>query len=225
VVRDIAADYQDNALRLLDHMSARHEQEKTNTLIALRKASRASFSVFSSAGQDMAVLINRLRAMDVTRTADTLRRPALAQKLDVVAKLCQTKLSSYVQNEPFGNDAASESDDSLDDLAEAYQLKLVQAVRRSDDKVFEDSGTMKMQVDEFMKRCLHGGTKRVPRTEARKPDRAARNADEALEVFLDGIINTLQENGGAGGCGHAAPGNIVSLVSEDSDMAEMDLVV
>src|SRR5689334_20623422 len=74
VVREIAVDYQENALRLLDNLSARHNHEKKKTMAALRKATREALSLFAGAGQDMAILISQLRDMDVTHTADMLTR-------------------------------------------------------------------------------------------------------------------------------------------------------
>ncbi|KAK4129036.1 hypothetical protein N657DRAFT_630017 [Parathielavia appendiculata] len=195
VVRDIVADYQDNAFRLLDNLSGRHDQERTETLVALRQASRAAFSVFSGAGHDMAVFINKLRDMDVTHTAHTLTRRDLARKLHTVAQLSQTKLGSYVRDEPFGGDAASKFDGGgLDVLAETYRLKLLDAVQRPDGHVSAAVDGVDMRVDDSIKRYLRGETRKVHRPEVSQLKKPARNADEALEVFLDGILGTLQEN-------------------------------
>jgi hypothetical protein len=224
IVRDIAADYRDNALRLLDNLNTRHAQEKSDTLIAIRKTSRAAFSVFSGAGQDIAVLINGLRDMDVTHTADALTRPVLAEKLDIVAKLCQTRLSNYIRNGSAEEDDASEPEDNLDGLADAYRLKLAGAVRRPDDQTHGDSREVVSQVDEFIQRCLGGETRKARHTETRKAEkRLARDADEALEVFLDGILNRLQESKGADSLGRVVARN-VDDVSEDSAMADMDVL-
>jgi hypothetical protein len=222
IVRDIAADYRDNALRLLDNLNTRHGQEKSDTLIAIGKTSRAAFSVFSCAGQDVAVLINGLRDMDVTHTADALTRPVLAEKLDIVAKLCQTRLSNYARNELLEEDDASGSEDNLDGHANAYRLKLAGAVRRPDNQTPGDSSEVDSQVEEFIQRCLGGETRKPRHTETKKPEkRSARNADEALEDFLDDILNRLQEDNGEGSLGSAVARNVVD-VSECSAMAGMD---
>ncbi|KAK4149003.1 hypothetical protein C8A00DRAFT_19259 [Chaetomidium leptoderma] len=225
VVRDIAADYQANALRLLENISSRHGQEKTDTLTALQKTSRAVIPVFSNAGQDMAILVSRLRDMDVTHTANTLTRPVLAEKLDMVARLCQTKLSNCIQNGPPGDDVGDGSDDNLDVLSESYQLKLFEAVRQPGNQTTEKGlGEVDSQVDAFINRRLRGGPKKVHRAEARKPDKSARSADEALEVLLDGIINTLQEDKNGDGLDRAAAEDAAEVVSDDSDMAETDFM-
>jgi hypothetical protein len=224
IARDIAADYRDNALRLLDNLSTRHGQEKSDTLIAIRKTSRAAFSVFSGAGQDVAVLINGLRDMDVTHTSDALTRPALAEKLDIVARLCQRRLSNYVRNGSVEEDDASEPEDNLDGLADSYRLKLAGAVRRPDDQAPGDSSEVDSQVDEFIQRCLGGETRKARHTETRKSEKkSARNADEALEDFLDGILNRLQESKDGGSLDRAVARNVVD-VSEASAMAEMDFL-
>ena len=224
IVRDIAADYRANALRLLDNLSTRHGQEKSDTLTAIRKTSRAAFSVFSGAGQDVAVLINGLRDIDVTHAADALTRPALAEKLDIVARLCQTRLSNYVRNGSVEEDDTNEPEGNLDGLADAYRLKLAGAVRRPDDQTPGDSNEVDLQVDEFIQRCLSGETRKLRHTETRKPEkRSARNADEALEVFLDGILNKLQQNDSGSRLDRAVARNDVA-VSEASAMADMDFL-
>lgn len=225
IVRDIAADYRENALRLLDNLDTRHDQERSDTLFAIRKTSRAAFSVFSGAGQDVAILINGLRDMDVARTADALTRPALAEKLGAVARLCQMKLSSYVRKGQVEDDEGSELEDNLDGLADTYRLKLIGAVRRSDDRTLGDSSEVDSQVEEFIQRCLDGESRKTRYTETRKPEkRSARNADEALEVFLDGILNKLQENKDGANFDGAVALNAINVVSEGSVMADMDLL-
>ncbi|KAH6650375.1 hypothetical protein F5144DRAFT_481482 [Chaetomium tenue] len=214
VVRDISEDYKANALNLLNNLSARHGQEKKTILTALRKASNAAFAIFSGAGQDMATLISKLRDMDVTHTADTIRRPVLAEKLDSVVTLCQARLG------PAGDDVLNESENGLDGLAETYRLKLTEAARQSDDQSPGTSGKVELRVDEFMRQCLDGKPKRIPSPAAKKPERPARNADEALEVLLDGIINTFQKSRDGGNLDRAVE-NIANVVSEDSDMADI----
>jgi hypothetical protein len=143
----------------------------------------------------MAVLINKLRDLDVTRTADALTRPVLSQKLDTVARLCQTRLNNYVRDESSGDDGASVLE-GLDVLAETYRLKLLDAVQRSDEQVAEASDGVDLRVDDFIKRCLRGENRKIQHTQVREPEKPARNADEALEVLLDGILGTLQEDRG-----------------------------
>ncbi|KAK3300742.1 uncharacterized protein B0H64DRAFT_334247 [Chaetomium fimeti] len=223
VIRDIAADYKANASNLLNNLRARHGREKKDTLTALRKASSSSFAIFSGAGQDMAILIDKLRDMDVAHTADTIRRPVLAEKLDSVVMLCQTRLTNCDREGLIGDGVASESDDSLDGLAETYRLRLIETVRQSEGQSPKVPGKVDLQVEDFMKQCLYGTTKRITTPTAKKSDKPARNADEALEVLLDGIINTLQESREGGNPDRAAAQDI-DIVSEDSDMGNVDIL-
>jgi hypothetical protein len=162
--------------------------------------------------------------MDVTHTSDALTRPALAEKLDIVARLCQRRLSNYVRNGSVEEDDASEPEDNLDGLADSYRLKLAGVVRRPDDQASGDSSEVDSQVDEFIQRCLGGETRKARHTETRKSEKkSARNADEALEDFLDGILNRLQESKDGGSLDRAVARNVVD-VSEASAMAEMDFL-
>ena len=229
VVRDIADDYRANALTLLNNLITRHGQEKTETSTAVRKASRAAFAIFSGAGQDMAILINKLRDMDVTHTADVIKRPVLTEKLDSVIRLCQSRLSSCIQERPIEDDVENgpEPGDSFDILAEAYRLKLVEASRQSAGQSPGASGKVELRVDEFMRQCLGGKPKRTLSLAAKEPHKPARNADEALEVLLDGIIDKFQESRDGGNLEQAGSENIGNVVSEDSDMvdiADMDFI-
>lgn len=221
VVREIAADYQENALRLLDNLSARHGQEKAVIMAALRKASREAFSLFASAGEEIVILVDKLRDMHTAHTADKLTRPALAQKLDAVAGLFQTRLNNYKQEGLLGDGHETDSDRALDDLSETYRAKLLGAVRRLDDAA-EAAETMDSEVDEFVKRCLQGDTKKAWRAKVKKQEEPTRDADDALEVFLDGMMNTLQEN--HHGRDISEVGNVANAVSDDSDMAGIDVL-
>ncbi len=190
-------------------------------MATLRKASRETFSLFSGAGQDMAVLISKLRDMDAAHTAEKLTRPVLAQKLDAVARLCQTRLDSYTRNEPLEDGTESDPDDTLDGLSNAYRAKLLEAIRRPSEAA-ETSGAMNSEVDEFVQQCLQGEAKTVRRIKVKKPEESTRNADDALEVFLDGIMSTLQEKND--GSVIARPGDSVDVASEDSDMVAMNVL-
>lgn len=221
IVRDIAAEYQENALRLLDNLRARHDEEKTSTLAALRTTSRAAASVFSGAGQEMADLINNLQEMDAAHAADALTRPILALKLESVAQLCQARLESYADGKR-GSDLATEPEDSLDGLAQTYQAKLFDALGKLDNAV-DHPNEVDSQVDEFITRCLSGETIEVQRVEVKKPVKPAKNADDALlEVLLDGIMNTFQET--AGTSAQSNLGNAAVDADEDLEMADMDLL-
>jgi hypothetical protein len=220
IVRDIAAEYKDNALRLLDNLRVRHDEEKTSTLAALRTTSRAAASVFSGAGQEMADLINNLQEMDAVHAADALTRPILALKLESVAQLCQARLESYADGKR-GSDLATEPEDNLDGLAQTYRAKLFDAVGKLDNAV-DHPNEVDAQVDEFITRCLSGETTEIQRVEVKKPVKPAKNADDALEVLLDGIMNTFQET--AGTSAQSNLGNAAVDVDEDLEMADIDLL-
>lgn len=227
VIRDIADDYRANALTLLNNLTTRHDQEKTETSTALRKASSATFTIFSGAGQDMAILINKLRDMDVTHTADIIKRPVLTEKLDSVVRLCQSRLSSCIQEGPIEDDVVNEPGDSPNVLAETYRLKLIEAARQSASQSPETSGKVDLRVDEFMRQCLDGKPKRIPSLTIKEPHKPARNADEALEVLLDGIIDRFQESRDGGNLERAVSEDIGNVVSEDFDVvdvADMDFL-
>jgi hypothetical protein len=164
----------------------------------------------------MAVLINTLRDMDVTHTADVLTKPVLAQKLDAVARLCQTRLSNYARDESFGDDRASGLE-GLDVLVETYRLKLLDAIGRPDEQAAGSSDGVDLRVDDFIKRCLRGETRKVHCAEARQPGKHARNADEALEVLLDGLLGTLKED--RGGVASLLTGAELDLAAGNANMA------
>ncbi|AEO53797.1 hypothetical protein MYCTH_2295606 [Thermothelomyces thermophilus ATCC 42464] len=219
VVRDIATDYQKNAISLLETLSARHEEEKAKAAAALRKASRSAFSICSSAKQDIVVLVNTLRGMNVTQTAETIRRPGLAQKLDALSRLCQAELSNSTQDAPTENDASGASENNLNSLTETYRRRLVEAVRRPDALASGASDVVRSQVDDFMKRCLLADeVKEVHCTKGKQAGTSVKNADDALEAFLEGIIGTLQESKGRTVCNQPATKDLVAIDSDTSDL-------
>ena len=235
VIRDIANDYRENALRLLENLSTRHVEEKVDTLTAVRKASGAAFSVFSDAGHDMRILSGRLREMDVTDTETILKRPALTQKLDVVARLSHTRLSKNVQSglfpgvERHGDESANESEmvnGKIDTLVDTYRLKLCGALQQDNDQTFEAYERMKSEVDRFITQCVQGKSSVVSRPEPKKKDTPNKTADEALEAFLDQIIGNLQEGGDARGFGQAAndvDGHAIDVVAENMGMSDLEM--
>ncbi|KAK4249503.1 hypothetical protein C7999DRAFT_12718, partial [Corynascus novoguineensis] len=219
VVRDIAVDYRENATRLLDNLGARHNQERAEATSTLRKAFRAAFSIYSSAAQEMVGFVNSLRDMDVNQRAEPTRRPALADKLDAVVRLCQTKLNDYTQNVPAGNDGASDSNDNLNSFAKIYRHRLTESIGKHQDTVLETSDKISLQIIEFIQQCLvTGKPKEGGCIEARKPSRSARDADEALEVLLDRIIGTLQETNDDAVFSQAVCESRIAVNSENSDL-------
>ncbi|KAL2136995.1 hypothetical protein VTI74DRAFT_10471 [Chaetomium olivicolor] len=222
-VREIANDYRENALRLLEGLAARHGQEKVDTMAALRKTSQAAFTVFASAGQDMAVLIDRLRDMDVTRTADVLRRPVLSQKIDEVAQLCQAMLHRYGSG-AVGEDVTSEpedEDENLGSIAEAYRLRLLQTIHLSDNRGREFDDNISTQVNEFIKQCIEGQPEKNQCTEARKAESPARNTDEALKVFLDRVLGGMHRNDGMNDIDHAVTDKGFDVVANGTGMDDL----
>ncbi|KAL2017746.1 hypothetical protein VTK56DRAFT_1716 [Thermocarpiscus australiensis] len=234
VIQDIVSDYQENALRLLQNLSARHDQEKTDTLAAIRKSAAATFSVFSAAGIEMRKHIGSLRELDLTYTEASLIRPLLIQKLDAVARLCRTKLSKYVQGRSLRSsdtpehDAASETEmenERAESLEDAYRSRLYDAIRRPDDKASDAYQDADAEVDRFITQCLRGESSTVlSSTEVRKTDTSPKSADEALEQFLDRVMSALREGNVEGGfnqAAHEGHGHNIGGVSEDLDMADV----
>ncbi|KAL2263154.1 hypothetical protein VTK26DRAFT_7978 [Humicola hyalothermophila] len=208
VVLDIVNDYRVNAQRLLDNLRVRHCQEKSDTLASIRTASGAAMSIFSDAVSDMQLLSNKLQGMDVTNPAGAIQRPSLSQKLDEVARLCQAKLSSHVVNgtspalESIRVESASEPgtvNESANNLADTYRVRLSAAVRRPGDQAAEAFDKLSGEADEFIRRCLQGESNKA-RPEDEKRVTARKSPDEALETFLDSLISTLQGNGAEGEC-------------------------
>lgn len=236
IVLAILTDYEQNALRLLANISARHKQEKDDTLTALRKASSIALSVFSAAAQEMKSLLGSLRRLDVVKTADSLKRPALVQKLDSVARLCQTRLSKYNLNrsrcdsevdDSDGRSAPEPSDRSGDNLMNMYRRNLCEKLFQSDDQRHVAWRELDEEVDEFMMRCFRGESSEECLTEVRtskKKESANRTADEALEQFLDGIIKALEDNGNEKGGQVDQDDNChaINLGSDDTDIAGME---
>ncbi|KAL2176092.1 uncharacterized protein P884DRAFT_204264 [Thermothelomyces heterothallicus CBS 202.75] len=219
VVRDIATDYQKNAISLLETLSARHEEEKAKAAAALRKASRSAFSIYSSAKQDIVVLVNTLREMNVTQTAEAIRRPGLAQKLDSLSQLCQAELSNSTKDAPTEIDVSGASENNLNGLTETYRRRLVEAVLRPDELASRASGVVRSQVDDFIKRCLLANeVKEVHCTKGKQAGTSVKNADDALEAFLEGIIGTLQESKGRTVCNQPATKDLVAIDSDTSDL-------
>lgn len=234
MVRDIADDYKKNALRFLETLSARHIQEKAEALTAVRKASGTAFCLFSDAWHDMRILSGRLREMDATDTETILRRPGLTQKLDVVARLCQTRLSSTVQSgrfrelEPLENDSASEPEivkGKVDSLVDTYQLKLCGAARQQNDQALEAYNKMDSEVDKFITQCIQGKSSNVPRPEIKKADTSKKTADEALEAFLDRIIDHMQDGDGrsSGQAAYDRNDHVVEVVADIVGMSDIEM--
>ncbi|KAG7292735.1 hypothetical protein NEMBOFW57_002775 [Staphylotrichum longicolle] len=174
----------------------------------LRKACRDAFSVFSGAGQDMGILISRLREMNASHTADTLTRPLLVQKLGGVARLCQSRLDGHVKNGSLEDDLT-------------YRVKLFEAVRRTDNAL-DVSDEVNVQVNEFIKRCFRGETNKLHHPPAKDPEKNTRNANDALEVFLGGIISRLEENSERSNPPKAE--TAIDIASEDSDIPGIEFL-
>ncbi|KAJ4297419.1 hypothetical protein N0V88_004341 [Collariella sp. IMI 366227] len=188
VVRDIANDYQENALRLLDGLATRHEQEKADTLVTLHD----------------------------------FKRPVLAQKIDELTRLSLAGSGRYDLGR-LDDDSVSEpeeADETLDGLVETYKRKLLQAIHRVDEQGAEVDDGIGLRVDEFIKRCLQGDTKTTHRSEARRPERPAHNADEGLEGFLDKVLNGLHGTGEGHTVNHAVPKKSFAVAHDDIDMAD-----
>ncbi|KAL1839276.1 hypothetical protein VTJ49DRAFT_1676 [Mycothermus thermophilus] len=195
IVREIAADYRENATKLLQNLSMRHDQEKKGIFAALRRASQTLFSIFSSAKQDLAVLIENIRGMDITHTGDVLTRPALTQKLDAVAKLCRARLRDNGTELPDGEGL---NGPDHDELQHSYQQRLMNALHGVDDQTRDSLDKIASEVDDFIQQCLEGKMGVIVQREENAPEKPAKkveNADEALEVLLDGILDSLKDNG------------------------------
>lgn len=169
----------------------------------------------------MGILISRLREMDASHTADTLTRPLLVQKLDGVARLCESRLDGHIQNGSLEDDLVSEPEDTLDSLSETYRVKLFEAVRRPDDAP-DVSGEVNLEVNEFIKRCFRGQTKRLHHPPAKDPEKSTRNANDALEVFLGEIIGRLEEK--SEGSNPPKAETAINIASENSDIPGIEFL-
>lgn len=83
---------------------------------------------------------------------------------------------------------------------------------------------MNSEVDMFIRQCLQGENAEDVWTETptgKKTSPANRSADEALEAFLDSIINKLQGHGDDHDIDQVASdtdGHVIEVLSVDTDM-------
>jgi uncharacterized protein with von Willebrand factor type A (vWA) domain len=122
-------------------------------------------------------------------------------------------------NSSFMDDAASskeEGNEKLDNLAEAYRVRLLGAVQRSNSQALENH-EVSAQVHEYIARCLGGESKKAQQALAKKADGPARTSDEALDVLLDSFIGKMQGIGTGYGLSGNASGTAIDVISDPSN--------
>jgi len=199
IVRDIAAEYEQNALRMIDNMSSRHWDEKEDMYNLLQQASRKALSIVVDAAFDIRTFTNRLQEVDLSQTTSILSKSGLADKLGVATRSFYQKVKHHTETgsihdlmpDDFNPVSDSESQSEvLDALATTYRLRLFDAMQHSDNQDPDSAQSMVKEVNDFIEKCLAGDIKKAARPEAKQKPKPATplTIDEELEAALNSAM-------------------------------------
>ncbi|KAK0751760.1 hypothetical protein B0T18DRAFT_387841 [Schizothecium vesticola] len=107
VIGDVAREYRENALQLLDAMVSRHTSDRIESRDAHEIASHSILRAFSVAETEMKGLVSSIRALEVRRAMTSIKHTAFLEKLERVCSLYDAKLGKY-DEDATGDEVADE---------------------------------------------------------------------------------------------------------------------
>lgn len=132
VVDDIVKDYVKNSMVLLDQMSICHEAERETTVDNHEAATETLHSLFKTAWHDVRDLQEQLQSFAISQILATTRKPAFGEKMQTLNRLCDERLSKYIEQ---ASRTTSEGEDRVTkrgDLVELFKSQLCEQIGHSD---------------------------------------------------------------------------------------------
>ncbi|KAJ4366011.1 hypothetical protein N0V85_009234 [Neurospora sp. IMI 360204] len=193
VVDDIIKDYLENSVLLLEQMNTCHETERETTVDNHEAATQTLYSLFDTAWQDVRHLQEQLQSFDISKILASTRKPAFGQKMQMLNRLCDQRLSKYIEQ---ASRATTDDEDSVsrkDDLVEFFKSQLHEQIGHS------DALTTKLQildaeVDMFIERLRNdeiGFPSRQSDAQHIKDD--PKTTSQAMEQAAGALIGSKQK--------------------------------
>ncbi|KAK1833745.1 hypothetical protein QBC39DRAFT_39372 [Podospora conica] len=111
-VTDVAREYRENVLQLLDAMVSRHASDRIESCDAHEVAARGLLRSFTVAEANMKGLVDSIKALDVHQAKASVKHPAFVEKLDRVCNLYEAKLGKYAKDRTGEQMADGESEEA-----------------------------------------------------------------------------------------------------------------
>jgi len=203
-IGDVAREYRENALQLLDAMVSRHTSDRIESRDAHETASHGILRAFSVAETEMKDLVSRIRALEVRRAMTSVKHTAFLEKLDRVCSLYDAKLGKYAEDATVDEVADEELEDTGpqngNECDEAMVNDFCAALRNKTQQNDDATSSMLRKIHAEADRLLYG----LPQDEGQEHrsasvEKPVKKVDdvlfEAWNVELDVILDREFETG------------------------------
>ncbi|KAK1776947.1 hypothetical protein QBC45DRAFT_331793 [Copromyces sp. CBS 386.78] len=224
VVDDIVKDYLENSVLLLEQMSTCHENEREATVDNHEAATKTLYSLCDTAWHDVRDLQEQLQSFDISRILASARKPAFVRKMQTLNRLCDERLSKYIEQ---SSRATAENEDPVPkkgDLVEFFKSQLFEQIGHS------DASTTKLQmidteVDLFIER-LRNDEMGLPsrQSDAQLVEDDPKTTSQAMGQAADALNKSKEKQRAP--AGESLPGNsqepieVSSHYESDSDYVD-----
>lgn len=159
-IGDVAREYRENALQLLDAMHSRHMSDRIESCDAHESASDGILRAFSLAETDMKGLVSSIRALKVRDTMMSIKHPEFLKKLERVYSLYDARLSKYAQDATSDEAADGEAEEEGPQKGELCDEAMVNdfcaALRNKTQQNDDATSNMLRKVHDEADRLLYG---------------------------------------------------------------------
>ncbi|KAK3951411.1 hypothetical protein QBC32DRAFT_162751 [Pseudoneurospora amorphoporcata] len=131
-VDDIVKDYLENSVLLLEQMSTCHENEREATVDNHEAATKALYSLCDTAWHDVRDLQKQLQSFDISKILASARKPAFIQKMQTLNRLCDERVSKYIEQSSRATTEHENPVRKKGDLVELFKSQLYEQIGHSD---------------------------------------------------------------------------------------------
>lgn len=154
VVDNIVKDYVENSMMLLEQMSICHEAERKATVENQEAATETLHSLFKTAWHNVRDLQEQLQLFDTSKILASTRKPAFCEKMQTLNRLCDERLSKYIEQASRVTTEDENTVPKRGDLAEVFKAQLYEQIGHS------NASSSKLQIidaeaDMFIERLLN----------------------------------------------------------------------
>lgn len=203
-IGDVAREYRESALQLLNAMDSRHTSDRIESCVAHESASHCILRAFSLAETEMKDLVGSMQALKVRDTMASVKHPEFLKKLDRVYSLYNARLGKYAQDATSDEVADGEAEEEAPQKGELCDEAMVNdfcvALRNKPQQNDDATSSMLRKVHDEADRLLYGHPHHKGQEHRSAPvEEAVKKVNdktiEAWDVELDVLLDTGFEMG------------------------------